>query len=94
MLDSDGFVLDAQELVSLYLLCHNRLDKVKPKVGVKSEDPEKVLEAGTIGTVMHDTLYTLQATLKNVGLDKETNPTLKRPHFKGRKNPFAEFDNF
>ena len=76
LLDSDGFVLDAQELVSWYLSCHNRLDKVKPKVGLKTEHPERVLEAGTIGTVMHDTLYTLQTTLQNVGLDNsETNPT-------------------
>ena len=52
----------------------------------KSEDPANVLEAGSIGTVMHDTLYTLEKTLQNVGLaDRETNPTLKRPHFKGGK---------
>ena len=84
----------AQDLVNWYLACHNRLDKVKPKAGVKQEDPERVLEAGAIGTVMHDTLYTLQATLQNVGLDKETNPTLRRPHFKGGKNAFADFENF
>ena len=59
LLDSEGFVSDAQELVIWYLSCYNRLDKVKSKVGLKTEDPERVLEAGPIGTVMHDTLYTL-----------------------------------
>ena len=95
LLESEGFVADAQNLVGWYLSCYNRLDKIRPKVGLKTEDPSKVLEAGSIGTVMHDTLYTLEKTLQNVGLaDRETNPTLKRPHFKGGKSAFAEFENF
>ena len=90
LLEDEGFVADAQSLVSWYLLCYNRLDKIRPKVMLKSEDPSNVLEAGSIGTVMHDTLYTLEKTLQNVGLaDRETNPTLKRPHFKGGKNSFT-----
>ena len=95
LLEDEGFVADAQSLVSWYLSCYNRLDKIRPKVMPKSEDPANVLEAGSIGTVMHNTLYTLEKTLQNVGLaDRETNPTLKRPHFKGGKNSFTEFENF
>ena len=95
LLEDEGFVADAQSLVSWYLLCYNRLDKIRPKVMPKSEAPANVLEAGSIGTVMHNTLYTLEKTLQNVGLaDRETNPTLKRPHFKGGKNSFTEFENF
>ena len=83
LLENEGFVADAQNLVGWYLSCYNRLDKIRPKVGLKSEDPLNVLEGGSIGTVMHDMLYTLEKTLQNVGLaDRETNPTLKRPHFK------------
>ena len=86
---------DAKNLVGWYLSCYNRLDKIRPKVGLKTEDPSNVLEAGSIGTVMHDMLYTLEKTLQNMGLaDRETNPTLKRPHYKGGKSAFSEFENF
>merc|ERR1711917_218254 len=78
--------------VSWYLSCYNRLDKIRPKVMPKAEDPANVLEAGSIGTVMHNSLYTLEKTLQNIGLtDRDTNPTLKRPHFKGGKNSFSDF---
>ena len=95
LLEDEGFVADATGLVSWYLQCYNRLDKIRPKVMPKSEDPSNVLEAGSIGTVMHNSLYTLEKTLQNIGLtDRDTNPTLKRPHFKGGKNSFSDFENF
>ena len=95
LLEDEGFVADATSLVSWYLQCYNRLDKIRPKVMPKSEDPSNVLEAGSIGTVMHNSLYTLEKTLQNIGLtDRDTNPTLKRPHFKGGKNSFSDFENF
>ena len=42
LLEDEGFVADAQSLVSWYLSCYNRLDKIRPKVMPKSEDPANV----------------------------------------------------
>ena len=39
LLEDDGFVTDAQSLVSWYLSCYNRLDKIRPKVMPKSNGP-------------------------------------------------------
>ena len=43
---------------------------------------------------MSDTLIALQNTLKNTNLNNDTNPNLKRPHFEGGENCFAEFESY
>ena len=74
--------------------CYNRLDNLKPKGAIKVEDPGTGSEASAIGTIMSDTLIALQNTLKNTNLNNDTNPNLKRPHFKGGNICFAEFDSY
>ena len=94
LLDHEAFIEDAQELVSWYLSCYNRLDKLKPKGAIKVEEPSTGSETSTIGKIMSDTLIALQNTLKNTHLNNNTNPNLKRPHFEGGENCFAEFESY
>jgi len=65
--------------------CLNRCGKVKPKGSVKVEEGETLCLA-TGGKFMHDTLYSLQATLQKLKDDRDTNLQLHKPHFKGGKN--------